>query len=130
MKIIISAGDVNGIGPEVMFKAIAEFDSNYSNSKSHDFYISANANALKDYVHKLAVIGIGVEVREDAVVINGRECPIVPCKNQVSVQFGVESVEAGKLAAEAIEIAVEKTLSGEYDAMVTIYYIQTESCYD
>ncbi|MDA3843639.1 MAG: 4-hydroxythreonine-4-phosphate dehydrogenase PdxA [Candidatus Kapabacteria bacterium] len=120
MKIIISAGDMNGIGSEVMFKAIAEFDKSYSDSEAHDFYISGNSNALKDYAGKLPDIGIEINVTDDSLIIGERNCTIVPCKNQISVEFGVESVEAGKLAAEAIEIAVERTFSGEYDAMVTM----------
>ena len=101
-RIGISIGDVNGIGPEVAIKAIA--DGGWSDNMEFMLYgpttaIKRQARALKlplpEYVH---LRDVGIDVICDP---------------------GKMSVDASQAAAIAVQRVVEGCLSGDLDAMVT-----------
>ena len=110
-------GDCNGIGLECFAKAVEEFDRTISNKGSFDFHIAGNLKTITEYYD---FIDMPIFVDDDSLVINNRKCKIIPCNKYASVRFGKETKEAGALAAQAIEIALEKTINKEYDALVTL----------
>ena len=110
-------GDCNGIGLEILAKSIAEFDRIHKESKEIEFHVCGNENTMSHY-YDLADMPFYID--ESNLVINGRKCRIVNCKNEAEINFGKERADAGKLAAEAIETALENTLKGDYDAFVTM----------
>ncbi len=113
MKIIINIGDCNGIGIEIMLKAIELLDY----KKDLEISIAGNTKTIQEYIEKISY---------DAQIENGKLkagkylCPIIECDNYSPVQFGVEDEKAGRLAAEAIETAVDKYFEEEFDAIVTM----------
>lgn len=110
-------GDCNGIGLEILAKAVIEFDKKYDESQDIEFHIAGNLNTITEYYD---IIDMPIFVDDDRLVIGDRKCKIIDCKTHPSLRFGKESSDAGKLAGEAIEIALEKTLNKEYDALVTM----------
>lgn len=112
----ISIGDINGIGVEVTMKALMD-NRTY---KSYTPLIYAHGKALTFYRKLLnledfnfAQIRSLDEIQHKRInVINVmEECPeVIP---------GVESQEAGKLALEALKMAVEDLKTGKIQALVT-----------
>jgi 4-hydroxythreonine-4-phosphate dehydrogenase len=117
MKIITTIGDANGIGIEVLIKGIIEFDKNYSASSDIDFYIAGNIKTIKEYMKHF---NFPASISDNSLSIQKRICPIVHCESYSPVEFGEETHSSGKLASEAITIAIKFVLENEFDAMVTM----------
>ncbi|MFC2129817.1 4-hydroxythreonine-4-phosphate dehydrogenase PdxA [Bacteroidota bacterium] len=117
MKIIMTTGDCNGIGIEVMIKGIIDFDKKSGMSQDIDIYIAGNNETISEYIDNF---NFPTSVSENTLLINNRTCPIINCGDYSPVNLGSETIEAGKLAAAAIEKAVEKTKSAEFDALITM----------
>jgi 4-hydroxythreonine-4-phosphate dehydrogenase len=117
MKLIFTIGDCNGIGIEVLFKALMSISQKNKNAKDISFAIAANTQTLKYYLDDFQ---FPVRFESSGIYIKDTFCKIIECKNEAKIDFGKVTKEAGNLAAESIEIALEKTLKKEYDAMVTL----------
>ncbi|HAS58888.1 MAG TPA: 4-hydroxythreonine-4-phosphate dehydrogenase PdxA [Algoriphagus sp.] len=112
----ISIGDINGIGAEVTMKALQD-NRTYKNFTP---LIYGHGKALSYYRKLLSMEDFNfVQIRSlDEIqhkrvnVINAvEECPeIIP---------GVETQEAGKMALEALKMAVEDLKAGNIQALVT-----------
>ncbi|AFK05023.1 4-hydroxythreonine-4-phosphate dehydrogenase [Emticicia oligotrophica DSM 17448] len=113
----ISIGDFNGIGPEVIIKAVGSNRINkictpviYGSSKIINRY--RQLLEMKDWqfftIHKIEQI-------------NHKQVNVINCMNDqaLEVQPGIVSPEAGKLAFEALKKAVEDLKNGKIDALVT-----------
>ncbi len=95
-RIAISAGDINGIGPEIIRKSLAsgEFTDVH-------FAVFGPESALRD-------------------ALAGVKAKIFDCGPAgIMVNYGTISPEAGEAALRAVKSAVEATLAGEYHALVT-----------
>lgn len=123
MRIIISAGDPNGIGPEVMIKSLLRFAEVSENNV--EFTIAGNPDTLNDYYTKL---NLGAKVSHNKLIIDDIEYPILKINSSPKVRFGLNTREAGKAAAEAIELAVAETINQHFDAIVTMP-VSKESLY-
>jgi 4-hydroxythreonine-4-phosphate dehydrogenase len=117
MRIIFSMGDPNGIGVEVMLKAVAVFDKSFPHAGEIEFHISGNPDVILKYCE---LIGLNPEPRKAGFYLNNRFYTILNCMSTADLEFGKISLESGKLSAEAVELAVEATIDGKYDAMVTM----------
>lgn len=118
MNILFTLGDCNGIGIEVMIKAIREFDACRNiNLEDIAFSIIANYNTLQEY---LGFYGADVLLINDYIKIGDRVCKIIPCENYSPVEFGKETLSAGKLAQEALIKSYQLLKKHEYDAVVTM----------
>ena len=117
MRLIITVGDCNGIGIEVMLKAIIAFDAEFENPFDYEIAISSNYETLKEYTENFSTI---LNFEKDGFYINNRFCKILNCPTKHKIEFGKVSQSAGKLSAEAIEFAIEKMIKGEYDCIVTM----------
>ncbi len=117
MNIIFSMGDCNGIGLEIFAKAVAEFDKIYENAYNYNLHIAGNIQTISEYYD---LIDLPVYIDDEQLVIGSRKCKIIPCDKYVKIQFGQETKNAGLLAAEAIELSINKTLSEDYDAFITL----------
>ena len=112
----ISIGDVNGVGPEVIMKALLDNRSH----KNFTPLIYGHGKALSFYRKQLNMEDFNfLQIRRlDEIqykrinVINAvEECPeIIP---------GVETHEAGKLALDSLKMSVEDLKSGKIQALVT-----------
>ncbi|MFA6570791.1 MAG: 4-hydroxythreonine-4-phosphate dehydrogenase PdxA [Bacteroidota bacterium] len=117
MNIIFSAGDCNGIGLEILCKALAEISQNEDLSAKMSFAIAVNPDIFKSY---LSAFNFPVNIGKDYFSVNNLKCSIVKCKSKAEINFANVSADAGKHSAESINTALEKTISGEFSAMVTL----------
>lgn len=115
MKIIISQGDANGIGLEVGIKALRKYFS--ENNAGTEFALAANPDTLSEYLKK---IGENCAIRGGKLVLGSHEIEIVNCETYHAPDFGKTSALAGKLAGEAIDRAIDATLAGKFDALLTL----------
>lgn len=112
----ISIGDINGIGVEVILKALADgrmYKSFtpvvYGHGKALSFY--RKQLSLEDFNFTQVKSIEEIQHRKINVINVLEECPeIIP---------GVETVEAGRLALEALKVSVEDLKSGKIHALVT-----------
>ncbi|MFH1050022.1 MAG: 4-hydroxythreonine-4-phosphate dehydrogenase PdxA [bacterium] len=126
MKIIFTIGDCNGIGLEVLIKALIKFDD-FSKSSSFDklrmtnsqvdFSIVGNEKTIKEY---LSYFNFPITVNNNTIELNNRKILIIKSAAYSPVQFGKETKSAGRLAAKSIEKALALTLKNQYDAMITM----------
>ncbi|SHO62556.1 4-hydroxythreonine-4-phosphate dehydrogenase PdxA [Algoriphagus zhangzhouensis] len=112
----ISIGDVNGVGAEVIMKALLDNRSHknftpliYGHGKALSFY--RKQLNMEDF-NFLQIRSLDEVQYKRVNVINAvEECPeIIP---------GVETHEAGKMALDSLKMAVEDLKSGKIQALVT-----------
>lgn len=101
--IAITAGDPNGVGYEVIIKALA--DSHISEICNPIVY--GNANVAKQHMLKLDEEYRGIKLN------------IVKCYDDMEVKFGVSTREAGAAAYASLEAAVRDIKAGKIQALVT-----------
>lgn len=112
----ISIGDINGIGPEVIIKALRDprvlnmfTPVIYGSAKVISFY--RKALKMEDFQY--------TQVRERGNFPNRKVCVVNCWQDQVTVNPGQQSEEGGKYAFVALEQAVEDLKAGVIDGLVT-----------
>jgi len=117
-KIIIgiSHGDINGIGYEVILKTLAE--AKVLESFIPVIYGSSKAAAF--HRKQLDIQGINFNVVNSINEINPKRINIINCvDDEIKVELGRVTEEAGKAALIALERATEDLKSGALQAIVT-----------
>jgi len=103
-RILLTVGDFNGIGPEIILKTL----SNSAVLKKYDLTVVSPVSVLEFYAKRLSkkifadkfnVIPVGYE--------------------KIKIQPGKVSEEAGFIAGVAVIKAIELCMYGDYDAIVT-----------
>lgn len=116
-KIGISIGDINGIGPEVILKALA---GNKLNKMCIPIIYGSGKHLSK---HK-NMIGLNdwqfVTIKQ-ANQANQKQTNLINCLQQdfFELELGKATKEAGKLAFDSLERAVNDLKKGEIDALIT-----------
>lgn len=95
-RIAITAGDVNGIGTEIIRKALIS-----GMYEGIDFTVFGPEKVLKKDLK-----GVEAEIRDSGPV-------------DIKVNYGTISAEAGEAAAQAVKAAVRAVLAGKFEALVT-----------
>ncbi len=116
LKIGITQGDINGVGFEVILKALV--DSHILEVCSPVIYGSTKAATY----HKkmLDINSYTVSIARSIDEINPNKVSLVNVSNEeVKVELGQESVEVGRLAYTALEMATADLMAGKIDAIVT-----------
>ena len=129
--IAISLGDPNGIGPEVVLKALEALVPVYDAR----FLLVGSAEVLRMHARKMRLSAENVQVLDAAGIDTadktavlgtaGTETPDQIClldtagEEPINVEFGSETPAAGRLAMEAVERTVDLCLDGTAEAMVT-----------
>lgn len=116
MKLGITIGDMNGIGPEVILKALANplilkkcTPVIYGSSK----VLSYHKNMIPDINIQLTNISAAEHAQKGRInVINCGE-------ENINITLGKPTAEAGKLASAALEKATEDAKNGAIDGIVT-----------
>jgi 4-hydroxythreonine-4-phosphate dehydrogenase len=103
-RILITVGDMNGIGPEIILKAL----STPGIAEKYDITVITPTTVM-EYYYRL----MGLEP------LRGKFKIISICEGKAYVQPGMETKEAGYIAGFAIRLAVNKCREGIYDAIVT-----------
>lgn len=103
-RILITVGDINGIGPEIILKTL----NNGSITKKFDITVVSPVAAL-EYFYRL----LGIKQPAGSFKI------ISVCEGKSMVQPGKISKQAGFIAGFAIQTAIELCMKNRYDAIVT-----------
>lgn len=103
-RILITIGDINGIGPEIILKTL----KNTHFIKRFDISVISPFSVLSYYT-KLFRSNISLD-----------NFNIIPIANEkIKIQPGKISEESGYISGLAVDTAIQLCLSGEYDAIVT-----------
>lgn len=103
-RILISVGDINGIGPEIILKTLkhTKFVKNYDITVISPF-------SVLSYYSKLYRSQISLD-----------DFNIIPvAQEKIKIQPGKITEESGYISGLAVDTAIHLCLSGEYDAIVT-----------
>ncbi len=112
----ISIGDINGIGPEVILKALADARV-FANFTP---LIYGHGKALSHYKKLLNLEDLYFTQVRSLDEIQHRKVNVINCQEECpEVIPGVESQEAGKLALTAFAAAVEDLKAGKIQGLVT-----------
>lgn len=115
MNLICTIGDCNGIGLEVFFKALKE--EPLSSSQDITITLCGNTRTIVDYATQL---GIDVCSSNSTLTVGSTTISILECDTYSAVLFGAATISAAQLAVESLEMAIRHTISGEFDALVTL----------
>lgn len=116
MKIGITQGDVNGIGYEVIMKALQDME--IIEELTPIIYGSPKAAAY--HRKALNVAGFSLNNINDAEEAHPKRINIVTCgDDNIKVELGKSSEAAGQAAFAALEAAVRDLSDGKIDAVVT-----------
>ena len=110
----LTIGDVNGIGPEVLMKALAR-------PEAHDVCrpsVVGSRAVLATYSHRIQCGPI--EHTIDGLACGGRVVPVIDIPTDAVVTPGEIDSRVGRLAGEAIRIAALMAMEGTVDAVVTM----------
>lgn len=113
----ISIGDFNGIGPEVILKAVGGNRLN----KICTPVIYGSGKVINRYRQILELKDWQFFTIQKIEQLNHKQVNVINCMNDqnLEVQPGVITPEAGKLALESLKRAVEDLKLGKIDALVT-----------
>ncbi|TAL70284.1 MAG: 4-hydroxythreonine-4-phosphate dehydrogenase PdxA [Bacteroidetes bacterium] len=116
MRLIITIGDCNGVGLEVLIKAIEKF---FNQEATYDlkFDIAGNRQTIKDYCD---LVDLQVQFEGKGLWVANTFCEILDCPTYSKIEFGKSTHDSGKLAIEALDKALDMILGNHYDAMVTL----------
>ena len=116
LKIGITQGDINGIGYEVILKALT--DQHILEQCTPIIYGSAKAASY--HKKSLGIDSYTISVARSADDVNPHKISIVNTSaDEPKVELGQPTPEAGKSALEALEAATSDLLAGKIDAIVT-----------
>ncbi|RFC55882.1 4-hydroxythreonine-4-phosphate dehydrogenase PdxA [Brumimicrobium aurantiacum] len=116
VRVGISIGDINGIGPEVIIKALRNNEMLmectpiiYGSTKTMAFHKKAINDDLFNYQRVT-----------DASDAKNKKINIIPCWNEVvNIQLGKAKEEGGKYAFLSLERATQDLAAGKIDVLVT-----------
>lgn len=113
----ISIGDFNGIGPEVILKAVGGNRLN----KICTPVIYGSGKVINRYRQQLEMKDWQYFTIQKIEQLNHKQVNVINCINDqnLEVQLGKITPEAGKLAFEALKRAVTDLKAGKIDALVT-----------
>lgn len=115
-KIGITIGDVNGIGPEVIIKALR--DNRILNFITPVIY--GSTKTLSYYKKALQFEDFNYSQAKDASQFHPKKVNIVNCWDEmVEINTGTVTPEAGRASFNALEKATEDLKAGHIDAVVT-----------
>jgi len=119
MRIVCSAGDPHGIGPEIILKSFLKLDGS-----GHSFLV-AGSYTVMDYYQKALDLPVKLELVDDVLALEDRDrapsgvLPVLSVAEPESIVPGTISAEAGRVAMESIHAAAELCREGICDALVT-----------
>ena len=116
MLIGITHGDINGIGYEVILKSLAD-------NRVYELFtpvIYGSSKVAAYYRKHLDIQNLNLAIINSIQEASPKRINIINCTDdEIKVEFGRSSEEAGKAAFIALERATEDLRSGALDALVT-----------
>ena len=111
----ITIGDINGIGPEVIIKAVL----NPKIFELMNLVVYGHGKVLSHYKNLLEAEKFSFNQTNRADQIRENRLNVINCVEDIEVKPGEETPEAGHLAFEAIKRATEDLKNGLIDGIVT-----------
>lgn len=103
-RILVTIGDINGIGPEIILKTLKKA----AFIKKFDISVVSPISVLSYYARHLKI------------KLTADNFNILPVGNEkIKIIPGKISAESGSIAGLAVKTAIELCMAGEYDAIVT-----------
>ncbi len=115
IRVGISIGDFNGIGPEIIMKSLQ--DKSITDFFTPIIFGSGKLFTYQKNIFKLQHNFNYIQTAKEAVA--GKINMVNLIKDNSNVDFGVPTEESTKLAIQSLEAATEALMSGEVDVMVT-----------
>lgn len=116
LKIGITQGDINGVGYEIILKTLA--DNRILENAVFIIYGSSKVAAF--YKKQLEMDNLNFNIVRKAKEANPRRINIINCCNdEIKVEMGVPTKEAGEAAFKALEAATDDLKNGIIDGIVT-----------
>lgn len=116
LKIGITQGDINGVGYEIILKTLA--DNRILENAVFIIYGSSKVAAF--YKKQLEMDNLNFNIVRKAEEANPRRINIINCCNdEIKVEMGVPTKEAGEAAFKALEAATDDLKNGIIDGIVT-----------
>jgi 4-hydroxythreonine-4-phosphate dehydrogenase len=116
MKIVVSCGDINGIGIEAFMKALPMFYAEKDNSDC-ELTLAVNRKSLLDYTEKS---GFDIKVEHSFFQYKSFRVKLLDCESYAAVNLGIADKKSGFLAIESLDRAVSAVKSKEYGAVLTL----------
>lgn len=115
LRIAISIGDINGIGPEVVLKTLADVELTEATP-----IILSNRKVVEYYAEQLR-LDLPFHYAEDREQLKGGQVNILKTygDDAVEIEPGSLTEAGGKLAMQAVAKGIDLCLSGQADALVT-----------
>ncbi|MBU3660096.1 MAG: 4-hydroxythreonine-4-phosphate dehydrogenase PdxA [Flavobacteriales bacterium] len=116
IKVGITLGDINGIGPEIIIKALK--DNRILSDITPVIY--GSSKVISFYKKMLQIHEFSYQNCRTGADIQNKKINIVNCWNEeVEVQPGVSNVTGGKYALKSLEAATADLADGKIDVLVT-----------
>lgn len=115
VRVGISIGDFNGIGPEIIMKSLKD-------KTITDFFtpVIFGSGKLFTYQKNIFKLNLNFNYVNDASQAQGGKLNMVNLvKDNVNVELGVPTEESTKMAIDSLEAATEALMKGEIDVLVT-----------
>ncbi len=112
--IALTVGDVNGIGIEVMVRALAA----HPLPEGWEPVVVGSERLLKEYLEKIP--GLNGSVSDGKLRCGDVDVAMHDLPSEGEVSFGRTDARAGKLAGDAVTTAARMALEGTVDAVVTM----------
>ena len=116
IKVGITLGDINGIGPEIIIKALK--DNRILSDITPVIY--GSSKVISFYKKTLQIPEFSYQNCRTGAEIQNKKINIVNCwDEEVDVQPGVSNVTGGKYALQSLEAATADLADGKIDVLVT-----------
>lgn len=115
IKVGISVGDFNGIGVEIILKALK--DKNITDFFTPVIFGSGKLFSYQKNVFKIQSTFNYVQSAKEAA--NGKLNIVNLWKDNVNVDFGTPTEESTRMAIDSLEAATNSLMNGEIDVLVT-----------
>ncbi|WP_426274269.1 4-hydroxythreonine-4-phosphate dehydrogenase PdxA [Chryseobacterium sp. S-02] len=115
VRVGISIGDFNGIGPEIIMKSLKD-------KTITDFFtpVIFGSGKLFTYQKNIFKLNLNFNYINEASQAHGGKLNMVNLvKDNVNVELGVPTEESTKMAIESLEAATEALIKGDIDVLVT-----------
>ncbi|CAH0225838.1 4-hydroxythreonine-4-phosphate dehydrogenase PdxA [Chryseobacterium sp. WG14] len=115
VRVGISIGDFNGIGPEIIMKSLKD-------KTITDFFTPVIFGSGKLFTYQKNIFKLNLNfnyVNEASQAQEGKLNMVNLTKENVNVELGVPTEESTKMAIDSLEAATEALMKGDIDVLVT-----------
>lgn len=115
VRVGISIGDFNGIGPEIIMKSLKD-------KTITDFFTPVIFGSGKLFTYQKNIFKLNLNfnyVNEASQAQPGKLNMVNLTKENVNVELGVPTEESTKMAIDSLEAATEALMKGDIDVLVT-----------